>query len=240
MYEECAKIVAAAGAAEEAAGREGGVARGTLRIGAPVTFAQAHLARAVASFLREYPEVTVDLSTDNRFVDLIEDGLDVVVRVGRLPDSSDYARKLASDRLVVCGLPEYLERAGTPAVPADLLEHDCLHYSLVPLDGEWHFGGRTVKATLPVRSNFAADDAAVLRAAALSGLGLAVLPSFVVKRDVEAGRLRLVLEGARRAGIGVYAVTAHRSHAPVRVRAFLDFLRRWFARWEAAETIARA
>jgi DNA-binding transcriptional LysR family regulator len=238
VYEQCAKIVAAVGAVEEAAGVEGGVARGLLRVNAPVSFSTMHLGYAIGLFLREHPEIDVQLSTDNRLVDLIEDGFDVVVRVGRLADSSYYARKLATDRLVVCGSPEYLERAGTPAAPAELVDHNCLHYSLVPASGEWRFR-RAGVAAVSVRGNFNVDDGGVLRAAALSGLGLAVVPSFMVKREVEEGSLRLVLEGARKAEIGIYAVTAHRTNAPMRVRVFLEFLAEHFARWEATAVIGR-
>jgi DNA-binding transcriptional LysR family regulator len=235
VFEQCAKIVAAAGAAEEAAGLEGGIARGVLRVGAPVTFAEMHLGRAIGQFLREHPEVDVQLSTDNRLADVVEDAFDVVVRVGRLADSSYYAKKLATDRLVVCGSPEYLERCGTPERPEDLSEHNCLRYALVPAAGEWRFRGRDGRpATLTTRGNFTVDDGGVLRSAALAGLGLAVLPSFMVKREVTEGRLRLVLEGARRAEIGIYAVTAHRTHGPLRVRVFVDFIARHFARFESA------
>lgn len=240
VFEQCAKIVAAAGAAEEAAGLEAGVARGVLRVSAPVVLAEMHVGHAVGRFLRDHPEVEVQMSTDNRLIDLVEDGFDVVVRVGRLADSSYYARKLATDRLIVCGSPEYLERFGTPERPADLLEHNCLRYALVPTTGEWRFRGRDGRpAGIPVRGNFVVDDGGVLRSAALSGLGLAVLPSFMVKREITEGRLRLVLEGERRAEIGIYAVTAHRTHGPLRVRVFLDSLARYFARFESTAALPR-
>jgi DNA-binding transcriptional LysR family regulator len=240
VFEQCAKIVAAAGAAEEAAGLEGGVARGVLRVSAPVVLAEMHLGRVIGLFLREHPEVQVQMSTDNRLVDLIEGAFDVVVRVGRLADSSYYARKLATDRLVVCGSPEYLERFGIPERPQDLLEHNCLHYALVPAAGEWRFRGRDGRpATVPARGNFTVDDGGVLRGAALSGLGLVVVPSFMVKREIAEGLLRLVLEGERRAEIGVYAVTAHRKHGSLRVRVFVDFLARHFARFESTAVVAR-
>lgn len=233
VYEHCVALVTAAAAAEEAAGGTRDAVRGTLRVNAPVTFAQMHLARAVAAFLLENKEVEVHLSTEDRFVDVVEGGFDVVVRIGRPSDSALVARKLASDRLVVCASPDYLARAGTPESPQDLVRHNCLHYGLVPLAAEWRFrdaGG----AGLPVRGNLVATNGTVLREAALGGLGLAVVPSFMVAPDVAAGRLRLLLEGSRKAEIGIFAVTAHRTHAPARVRAFLDFLTRYFARvrWE--------
>jgi DNA-binding transcriptional LysR family regulator len=155
----------------------------------------------------------------------VESGFDVVIRIGRLPDSSLVARKLVTDRLVVCGAPAYLSARGEPRVPADLIHHECLHYALVPRADEWRFHG----VPIPTRGRFEATNGTVLREAAVAGLGLAVLPSFMVAREIANGELRLVLEGARRAAIGIHAVTAHRTHAPPRVRAFLDFASRHFA-----------
>jgi DNA-binding transcriptional LysR family regulator len=235
VYEHCAALVASATAAADAAGATRDTLRGTLRVNAPVTFAQMHLAAAVASFLQENAEVSVHLSTEDRIVDVVEGGFDVVLRVGRLADSGLAARRIATDRLVVCASPAYLARAGEPETPADLVRHNCLHYALVPLAGEWRFRDAGGPVSLPVRGNLVSTDGTVLREAALAGLGLAVLPSFMVAREVAEGRLRLVLEGRRRAEIGIFAVVAHRAHAPRRVRAFLDFLVKHFgrARWEA-------
>jgi len=232
VYEHCAALNAAAAAAEEAAGSARAGIRGTLRVDAPITFAQMHLAAAVADFLLAHPSVEVQLSTDDRLLDatgIVEERFDVVVRVGRLEDSALYARKLAADRLVVCASPAYLAKNGVPTSPSDLVRHNCLHYALVSRAREWRFRGATGPLTVPVRGNFTATNGTVLQRAAVAGLGLAVLPSFMVADDVSAGRLRLVLEGERRARIGIYAVVAHKSHAPPRVRAFVDFLVKRFA-----------
>jgi len=225
VYEHGAALVAAARAAEDAATQ--GAVRGVVRVNAPVTFGQLYLARAAASFLKEHPEVEVHLSTDDRFVDVVEGGYDVVVRIGRLADSGLVARKLASDRLVVCGSPEYLEARGTPTSPADLIHHECLHYGLVARTDEWRFRGAP---SVPTRGRFVATNGTVLREAALAGAGLAVVPSFMVASDVEAGRLVLVLEGARRASIGIFALTASASQTAARTRALLDWLAAYFAR----------
>lgn len=229
VYEQCAVLVGAAHAVEDVVSGSTGVVRGTLHVGAPVTFAQMYLASAVAGFLREHPAVKVRLTTDNRVVDVVEGGYDVIVRIGRLADTSLHAKKLAEDRLVVCGSPEYLERAGSPESPGDLLQHNCFHYDLVSFGAEWRFKRRGAPFARPVPGNFTADDGTLLREAALAGLGLAVVPSFMVTRDVAEGRLRLVLEGARRARIGIFAMTAHGAHPPPRVRAFLGFLARYFS-----------
>jgi DNA-binding transcriptional LysR family regulator len=217
-------MVDAADAAQEVAGLATGAVRGTLRLNATTAFSQLYLARAVSAFLALHPEVEVHLSTDDRMVDVVEGGFDVVFRIGRLADSTLLSRRLATDRLVVCASPEYLARAGTPRQPADLLQHSCLHYALVPRSAEWRFrqGSRTLDVS--TRGPFTATDGLTLREAVLAGAGLAAVPSMLVAADVEAGRLQLVLEGARRAEFGIHALTAHRTHAPPRVRALLDFL----------------
>lgn len=235
VYEHCVALVAAANAVEEAAGSAGPLSTeraltGTLRVNAPVTFAQMYLTPAIVRFLSQQPQLEVQLSTEDRFVDVVEGGFDVVLRIGRLTSSGLIARRLARDRLVVCGAPHYLAQRGTPDSVADLAQHNCLHYGLVDRAAEWRFAGPAGKPTVPPRGNFVASDGTALREAALHGLGLAVLPSFMVAREVAAGRLRLVLEGKRRGEIGIYAVTAHRTHAPPRTRAFLDFLSRHFSR----------
>lgn len=224
VHEHARALVAAADAAQEVAGLATGAVRGTLRLNATPAFSQLYLARALAAFLEVHPEVEVHLSTDDRLVDVVEGGFDVVFRIGRLTDSSLVTRRLGTDRLVVCASPEYLARAGTPRVPADLLRHACLHYALVSRAAEWRFrqGNRTFEVS--TRGAFSCTDGLSLRAALLAGAGLAAVPSMLVAEDVAAGRLQLVLEGARHVEFGIHAVTAHRTHVPPRVRALLDFL----------------
>jgi DNA-binding transcriptional LysR family regulator len=154
-----------------------------------------------------------------------------MLRIGRLKDSTLVARKLASERLVIVGSPEYLARHGEPTTPEQLVDHECLHYSLVPRAEEWRFrrGGRPI--VLHTRGRFTSASGRTLVDAALAGVGLLVIPSSGVEEEVRSGRLKLVLEGTRRAELGIYALTAHRTHAPSRVTAFLQLLT---ARFRAA------
>jgi DNA-binding transcriptional LysR family regulator len=238
FYEHCAAMVSAASAAEDSVSASSHSARGPLRVNGPVTFTQMHLARAVAMFLAAQPEVTIDLATDDRMVDVVEGGFDVVVRIARLEASSIVARRIAVDRLVVCASPAYLARRGIPEAPEELVGHNCLHYGLVPLAGEWRFRGAEGAYSVPVRGNLTCTDGTALRQAAVAGLGLAVLPSFMIADDVAADRLRIVLEGQRRAEIGIYAVFASRKHLPLRTRLFLDFLSKHFEAGIGAVTSA--
>src|SRR5262249_34661510 len=141
FYEHCAALLRAAGEAEDAVAGAGTAVRGVLRVSAPVTFAQMHLARAIAAFLPLHPGVEVHLATDDRLVDVVEGDFDVVVRITRLREGDFVARRIAVDRLVVVGAPSYLARAGRPETPADLAAHNCMHYALVPAAAEWRFRG---------------------------------------------------------------------------------------------------
>jgi DNA-binding transcriptional LysR family regulator len=234
VYGHCVAMLEAAGAARSALEGRQAAPRGTLRVNAPVTFAQMQLTPAVAAFLQAHPGIEVELTLDDHLVDVVDGGFDLAIRITRLKESSLHARRLARDRLVVCASPGYLARRGVPRAPAELIHHNCLHYANVPVEGEWRFRGPGGPDSIPVHGTLTTNDGAALRSAALAGLGLVVLPSFMVAREVRQGRLVLVLEGARRAEIGIYAVFAHRAQMPARTRLFLDFLVRRFAklRWD--------
>lgn len=236
-YAHCERIVQAAADATESIAEVSGRARGTLRIGAPVTLSQMCLSRLVAELLLEHPGIDVELVAEDRLVDLVEGGYDAVVRITRLSDSSLVARRIATDRLVFCASPAYLARAGTPATPTDLVHHDCLHYSQVSLAHEWRFRKGKDRYVVPVQPRFRTNDGAVLREATIAGLGIAVLPLFMVESEVRAGRLALVLEGTRRAEVGIHIVYAHREHVPKRLRIFVDFMAKKFAKesWRSRE-----
>jgi DNA-binding transcriptional LysR family regulator len=233
FYQHCAELLAAAERAHEAVSGANELPRGTIRINAPVTFSQLHLARAIASFLMVQPEIDLQLSADDGLVDLSDGGFDLAVRVTRSPPEAAISRKLAETQLVVCGAPSYFARAGRPAAPTDLAQHQCLHYARVPFAAEWRFRGPSGPYVVPARSSFASGDGTVLKQAAVAGLGLVVLPWFMVAREVERGALELTLQGQRRAQIGIYALYAHKKQ-PLRTRLLLQHLSRHFARerWE--------
>ncbi|WP_146653149.1 LysR family transcriptional regulator [Labilithrix luteola] len=229
FYEHCVKVLEAARAAEDAVSGSGVRMRGVVRISAPVTFSQMYLAAAVAKFQLEHPAVDVQLTTNDRFVDAVAGEFDLVVRVTRLEDGSFVAKRLASDRLVVAGSPAYLAARGRPLRAEDLVHHQCLHYTLVDAAAEWRFRGSDRKPVALARGAFSANNGTVLKEAMLAGLGLAVLPSFMVASEVRAGRAELVLEGLRRAEIGIYAVVSNARGLPLRVRTLIEHLQRHFA-----------
>jgi DNA-binding transcriptional LysR family regulator len=225
LYDQAARL---ARAADDAALLVAGTPRqprGVLRVNAPITFGELYLAQPVAKYLDAHPHVKVELTLSDRFEDLVEERVDVAIRISaRLRDSTLVGRKLADDRSVVCGAPSYLARKGTPESPADLIHHDCLRYSLLDAADEWRFKSVGKSFSVPVTSRFEAANGSVLRSAALAGIGLAVVPSFMVAADLAAGDLVQVLEPFSFVRLSVSAVYAPTKVVPSNVRAFVDLL----------------
>ncbi|MBI2239841.1 MAG: LysR family transcriptional regulator [Magnetospirillum gryphiswaldense] len=197
--------------------------RGKLRVSAPMSFGVLHLTPALPSFLAACPELELELSLSDRFVDLIEEGVDVAVRIGRLSDSSLIARHVAPIRRAVCASPAYLARCGTPAVPTDLAAHACLsHIGMGPAEWRFAIGGKL--ETVRVQSRLSAGNGEALRILALAGLGLVYLPTFFVGDDLRSGALVSVLEDYVPQDSALYGVYPHSRHLSAKVRAFLDFL----------------
>lgn len=226
FYERAVRILAEVDEAEGAVSRLGAEPRGTLRVSAPMSFAILHLADALPAFMAKHPGLAVDIALNDRLVDLVEEGFDVAIRIARLPDSSLVARKLAPTRSLVAARPDYWRRHGKPRHPRELEGHNCLRYSYQITQDEWRFKDGVAIA---VAGTFIANNGDVLRSAALAGLGVARLPSFIVGDDVRSGRLEPALEDFEEGELSIYAVYPHRRHLSARVRAFVDFLAGRFA-----------
>lgn len=198
--------------------------RGQLRVMAPTSYGSFHLARAVTDFQARYPNVSVELQLADRPADLVEEGIDLAIHVGELPDSNCVARMLARVRVVVCGAPAYLERMGTPEVPDDLARHNCLVYSVRHPTGAWQFRDRGRARQVTVTGNFRASAGEALRVAATQGCGLVQLPTYMVGLDIQAGRLQPVLEEFEPPPRPITALFLHRRYLSAKVRAFVEFL----------------
>ena len=176
---------------------------------APVVFAEKYLAEPMAAYLERYPEVRLEVTLSDKFIDLVDEGIDVAVRIAsRLEGAGLVARKVASDRTALVASPSYLARRGTPRAPDDLVGHDCLVYSLLKVSQEWRFRapGRGAKElTVPIEARFKTQSGAVLRRAAVAGMGLAVLPVFMIAEDLAADRLRPVVASFLPTQLGIYA-----------------------------------
>lgn len=224
FYDRCARVVAEAQEAELAVTNLQSEPRGTLRVNAPMSFGHLHIAPAIPDFLTRYPEVRVDMTMNDRFVDLIDEGFDVAIRIARLTDSSLIARRLAPDRRVLCGAPAYFAKHGEPRTPDDLATHNCLSYAYVSDTDQWQFIDGEGTRAVSVRGNLRANNGDAIRQALLAGLGVAVLPAFIVGPDVQAGRLKEVLSDYLPNRASVYAVYPHSRHLSAKVRVFVDFL----------------
>jgi len=204
--------------------RDQGGPRGLLKISAPFSFGSSQLTPALLDFAAAYPEVSLDVSATDRMVNLVEEGFDVAVRIGLLPDSSVIARKLAAVRLVTCASPDYLQAAGAPATPQDLGRHEAIIDTNARDPTLWAYGGDGDRQEVRVhgRLRFGGADACV--AAARRGLGVARTPAFAAAEDLRAGRLTPLLCAYEPQMIYVHAVYPHARHLAAKVRAFVDFL----------------
>lgn len=222
-YEHSARVLEEAEAASTFAMGHLREPSGTLRVNAPMAFSLVAIAPLITPFLEQYPAVRVDLHPNDRYVDdLIRLGFDVTIRIS----GGSEGRELGETRLVVVGSPAYLRARGRPRTPSELVpHHNCLRYSLAEAEAEWRFQGLDGPISVPVRGNLEVSDGLFLLEAAMQGLGLAVLPEFMVREDLEAGRLNLVLEEFFDRPRRIFAVTTLRGGTPSpKVTAFLDFL----------------
>jgi DNA-binding transcriptional LysR family regulator len=224
-FERAARILSDLEDADRAVSSLQAAPRGRLRLSAPMSFGFLHLAPALADFMLRYPEVEVDVAMSDRFVDLVNEGFDVAVRIGALEDSSLIARRLAPARRAICASPAYLAGRGAPQAPDDLKGHDCLFNSNLPAAREWRFATPDgAPWPVAVEGRFSANNGDAMRVAALRGLGLANLPTFIVGADLQAGTLVTVLEAFVTQDLSINAVYPHARHLSPTVRAFVDFL----------------
>jgi DNA-binding transcriptional LysR family regulator len=236
LYERCARVASAADDALVAFAGAGDAPRGLLRVNAPIVFAEEYLVAPIAKYLEKYPDVRVELAVNDRAIDLVEERTDVAVRISaRLTGRGLVARRLATDRPLLCAAPAYLARRGTPASPEELVHHDCVTYSLLEISDEWRFKqpGKKEPLTVAIEPRFSAASGALVRRAAVAGLGIAVLPAFMAAAELAAGRLVVVLDSLYAPALGIYAVYPEARRVPGKVRAFIDTLEAHFKtrRW---------
>lgn len=233
--------------AEAAVGAGALVPRGTLRLTCPTTFGERHVAPAVAEFGRRHPELKFDVELSDRVVDIVEEGIDLAIRIGAPGGQALVARRIGQTQLICCAAPSYLRRHGTPRHPRDLAAHRCLAYAYLGTRDVWRFIDRAgnehaVRIAGPVHAN----SGGFLAAIATSGAGIALEPDFIVGADIERGALKALLTGFAPPATPIHAVYASRRHLSAKVRAFVDFMVERFAgtaSWlslPAARTSARA
>lgn len=223
-YERCVAAVAAVAEAEESATALASVPQGTLRVSVSADFGASYFAPVMIEFLRRHSTIGVDVSFTNRRVDLVEEGIDLAIRISAAIDPKLIARRLATTSLVACASPEYLQALGTPGSPQELENHNCLVFSESPYFRDWPFERKGERTVVRPRGNLRCGDTNVLRLAAVQGLGVLMLASFILAEDLQAGRLVPVLTDYTIGEFGVFAVYANRRFLPPKVRLFVDAL----------------
>ena len=217
--------------------------RGTLRLTAPISFAQLNLVPLLPELARRYPELRVELILTDAIVDIVADRFDAAIRLGDLPDSDLVATRLCDMKYAACAGPEYLDRRGTPTKPGELQAHCCLRYPVPGVGARWLFrpigGGKTV--TVPIAPKITINNAIALRGAAVAGLGVALLPRWNIAADVAAGRLVRLFPDyqATASSFATAAWMLHpsRRYVPRKVSLLREFLREHFAHGAPAETV---
>ena len=226
FLEDCQRLLADLANAEASVSAGGVKASGHLRITAPAGFGRRHVAPLVPAFIDQHPDVSVSLNLSDRVVDIVNESFDCAVRVGDLPDSSLVSVRLADNRRLCVAAPAYLQRAGVPATPADLMHHQCLTLSSDASQTRgWAFEVDGEVTHLRPSGRLDCSDGQVLHDWCLHGLGIAWRSTWEVEADVASGRLQEVLEPFAAPPNGIYAVFPQRKHLPLRVRLWIDFVK---------------
>ena len=198
--------------------------RGTIRVSAPLSFALAHLGCLLPLFLKRYRDVTVEVDLSDRPVDLLSEGYDLALRIGTLEDSTLIARRIASIERVYCASPAYLAERGTPLKPEDLMAHDCLPYGH-GRQVQWRFEGQGKPLAVQVTGRMRVNNGELLKDAAIAGMGVTYLPTFIVGAALKDGRLVPVLDEFRPEPLTLSAVYPQHRQGSRPVQALIEFLR---------------
>lgn len=199
-------------------------ASGLVKVNVPVSFGILHLAPLWSDFMAANPKVTLDVTISDRFVDLVEEGYDLAVRIGNLPSSTLVSRKLASTRMVLCASPAYLKKHGRPKNPADIAGHAVLAYSLLATGDQWELEGPKGTVSVQVHPVLRTNSGDTCRAAALKHQGIILQPSFLVDADLRSGELVEFMPDYRSVEFGIYAVYPSRQFVSAKVRLLIEFL----------------
>lgn len=223
-YENCKRILGQIVDAEAGAEAMGSNPKGQLRVSASLWFGSLTLAPVVCDYLRLYPEVNVELSLTDRYVDIVEEGFDVAIRIGELKDSTLIARKLAMFEVAVCASPEYIAQRGLPRTPEDLLLHQCLGFTNWHSQGGWRLMQKQLGGKAGPAPRFESDNGQALRTAAVKGLGIIMMPKELLRVDIEAGRLVELLQPHVPPPRPIQAVYPKERQLAPKLTSFVNFL----------------
>ena len=222
--EKCRVILNLVEAAETDVAEERLTPRGNIRLSLPLSFGLKRLAPLLIDFSQRYPEVGLDMDYSDRRVKLIEEGIDLSIRITRRLDGGDVARKIGTGRMQVVASKNYLAQHGRPQHPAELIHHECLGYTSGGIAQNWEFKVEGQLQSFPVRSRINANNGDVLTEAAAQGLGITLQPDFIIDDYLADGRVEAILVDFPVAELGIYAMLPSNRHIPHRVRVLMDFL----------------
>lgn len=235
FYERCLNILAEVAAAEQAIAQIHTEPKGTLRINAPMSFGTIHLAPAIAEFISQYPDLQVQLTLSDRFIDLVEEGFDVTVRVAAFdPDDTSLTRHLLTPiSRVLCAAPAYLAQRGIPTQPSDLHHHDCLHYGHLATGNQWRLVDKDGKQqSVLIRSRYCSNNGEALREAAIKGVGITLLPTFMLQEALKKKALQVIMTDYSPLPISAFVAYLPNRHLSTKVQVLTDFLQDWFQQSE--------
>jgi len=227
-YERCRRIIDEVREAEVALGPLQSALTGNLHVNGSIALGQIFLAPLLLKFQGQYPQLSTELSLSDRYIDLVEEGVDVAVRIGRLGDSNLVARRLGSTRRVLVATPGYLAAHGTPERPEDLARHSCLLYAYLSSGNEWTFQGPEGEIRVRVQGNFKANNGEVIRQALLADVGVAMSPDWLIHDKLESGEVVTLLPEFSPPPLDINAVYPSGRHVSTKVRTFLEFLQNEF------------
>jgi len=226
--ERCRDIFASIDEAEHEITSQTSEPVGRLRVSAPTAFGASHVAPEIAKFVAKHPKVSIDLILNDRMVDLIEEGYDLAIRIGRLADSSLIAKRIGEMRLICCASPQYFEIHGAPSQPEDLIHHECILYSYASTGNSWSFPSREGECSVKVSGSVSCNNGEAICEMAIQGLGVILQPDFIVRPHLKSGSLIEIFPDHVREAAGIYALHQSRRYVPVRLRSFIDHLARAF------------
>lgn len=224
FYERCVRILADLDEAETAMATRTETPRGRLRLDLPVSLGRLHVLPILHQFMDRWPEIVVNVSFADRYVDLIDEGIDLAIRIGGAEDSRLIARTLAPHRLVTCATPDYLSAHGVPHTPDDLAGHSCVAFTHAGRPVEWRFSDSHTRRTVPIHCRFCAGNAEALKDATLAGYGIGQLATFLIGEELRTGQLVPVLGTFASEGEPIRAVYPSGRHLSPKVRLLIDLL----------------
>lgn len=236
-YDRCKRIVDEVREAEGTLGKMQTSLAGALHVNSSIAFGELFVAPLILQFQQQNPELSAELTLNDRFIDLLEEGVDVALRIGRLTDSSLVARRVGATRRIVVATPAYLRKNGCPKHPLDLADHNCLLYSYLSTGNEWSFQGADGEIRVRVSGSFKSNNGHALAQAVSAGVGIAMGPDWLMHERLASGEIEAILPEYTPRPLDINAVYPSNRLLSAKVRAFIDYLQQEFAKIPALNAV---